>query len=233
MRWISRALDLFYPQVCMHCREIKDDEGLFCAPCNVTLEMIDPAHRCHYCFSKGLTPTSKICKECRTQPIAFHRVGSVFNYEGPPATLIKKMKYGAKPYLAEGAGAFMAAQFDKLGWPTPDFVTSVPMSLLKRTDRGYNQSDLIAQAFSKFTGIPYKPLLIRSHSGFSQAGLSTEQRKSLVANPYTLKKNATIADLKILLIDDVLTTGTTLRKCADALYEGYPSTLYALTFCRA
>lgn len=225
--------DLIFPPLCLHCDCVrKNGEKLFCVPCSQSMEMLDPASRCRYCFSND-TGKGMVCKNCRGYSPLFQKVASVFDYSGPPATLIKKLKYGSKPYLAEGAAAFMTAQFMKLGWPLPDLVTSTPMAWLKELNRGYNQSKLMAQFFAEFINVPYKDILERNSSGYSQAGLNNIQRKCMKTNPYNLKNSVDISDLRILLIDDVLTTGTTLRKCGLALEEGCPMTLYTLTFCRA
>jgi ComF family protein len=160
-------------------------------------------------------------------------VASVFAYEGPPATLVKKMKHGAKPYLAEGAAAWMAVQFFKLGWPKPDLITAPPISWLKQMDRGYNQSALIGESLSNYLECPYSDLLHRSIGGYSQAALTKEHRQKMEHNLYRLKRRVDIADKRILLVDDVMTTGATLKRCAEALYEGCPASLYALTFCKA
>ncbi len=233
IKLIRPLSDLIFPPLCLHCNCVrKEGEKLFCVTCSHSMEMIDPTKRCKYCFSNDLN-AGMICKNCKGYAVVFQRVGSVFDYSGPAATLIKKLKYGSKPYLAEGAAAFMTAQFMKLGWPLPDLVTSTPMAWLKELNRGYNQSKLIAKCFAEFINVPYKDILERNSSGYSQAGLNNVQRRSMKTNPYNLKKSVDISDQRILLIDDVLTTGTTLRKCALVLEGGCPMTIYALTFCRA
>lgn len=224
-------LDFLYPPLCIHCRGVHSENGYFCSTCIGILEMLKEERRCKHCFSAVVS--SAFCNNCKSYPIIYQRVASVFEYSGPPATLIKKMKYGSKPYFAEGAAAFMTAQFIELGWPMPDLITSIPMSWLKQVNRGYNQSELLAQALAKFIGVPYRELLSREFGGASQASLNSVQRKSMDENPFALKKSVDLSGIRVLVVDDVLTTGTTLRKCGQALEAGYPSSLYALTFCRA
>lgn len=196
------------------------------------LDMLRPEQRCTHCF-REIDFLYQTCPFCRTKESSFHKVAAAFDYCGPAETLVKKMKYGNKPYLSEGMAAFMAAQFFNLNWPIPDIITSVPISPFRNLDRGYNQSRLIAEGLSHYIGSAYQELIYRQLGGYSQAGLNPAQRKSMPSNPFYLKKGVSIPDKCILLIDDVMTTGTTLEKCADALHEGYPAAVYALTFCKA
>lgn len=162
-----------------------------------------------------------------------HRIASAFDYEGPAATLIKKLKYGRQPYLAEGAGAFLAAQFIHLEWPLPDVIIPMPMAALRKFDRGYNQSLLLAQVVGRLLNRPILDLLKRRSGDFSQAGLSRKQRQGLGENAITLKPTDKLRDKSILLIDDVMTTGSSLHRCAEALAGGHPENIYAITVCRA
>jgi predicted amidophosphoribosyltransferase len=75
--------------------------------------------------------------------------------------------------------------------------------------------------------------LIRKSGDYSQAGMDRKQRKTLTRDTLLLKKGHDLRDKRILLIDDVMTTGSTLQRCAEVLYEGCPAEVYALTFCRA
>jgi len=174
-----------------------------------------------------------VCNTCKLTSPFYQRAAAVFAYEGPPATLVLKLKQGSKPFLAKGIAAWMAVQFFKLGWPMPDLITAPPISWLKLIDRGYNQCALIGQELGKYLQRPYIDVLHRSIGGYSQALLNKDNRQNMELNPYRLKQDVDIADKRILLLDDVVTTGTTLKRCAEALYEGCPSNMYALTFCKA
>jgi ComF family protein len=142
------------------------------------------------------------------------------------------MKYGNQRYLAEGMGAFLFAQFEQLGWPIPDMIVPVPISWLRRMDRGFNQSLLLAKELANYIDCPCEDILKRRSGDFSQAALSLEQRQGLVGDSFYLSDKANIKGKTILVIDDVLTSGSTLHRCAEALMEGVPNRLYGLTFCR-
>jgi ComF family protein len=150
---------------------------------------------------------------------------------GPPATLVKRLKYGGQQYLAIGAGGFIAAQVLRLDWPIPDLIIPVPIPRLRRFDRGFNQSFLLAQEMGKILGRPAREVLVRRSGDFSQAGLSSSERKQMGTNSFALKKGADLIDKTLLIVDDVMTTGSTLNRAAEALLEGHPSAIYGITLC--
>lgn len=227
-------IDLVYPPLCLHCSAVIDGESpLFCPPCQSLLEMISHHERCPYCFSPDYSLSQRYCPQCSKRPPVLYRIAAVFDYVGPAATLVKKMKYSNQPHLAKGGGAFLAAQFLKLEWPIPDVVIPVPMALTHWIDRGYNQSELLAQQFTDIIGCPMQNALKRHSGDYSQAGLSLNQRKELNGERFCLRENLQFHDKTILLIDDVMTSGSTLRKCAEVLFASYPKAIYGLTLCRA
>lgn len=227
-------LNLAYPPLCLHCRgNLKENQSIFCDNCLALLELIDPKERCPHCFSIDYCQESRHCPACFHKKLLLTKLAAAFDYVGPAATLIKKMKYSNQPYLAEGAAAYLAAQFLELNWPMPDVIIPVPMAFTHWIDRGYNQSQLLAASLAKILGRPIQEALRRKSGDFSQAGLSRQQRLALDGKLIRLKKGQKLHDKTILLIDDVTTTGSTLNKCAEALIEDCPSAIYGLTVCRA
>lgn len=196
------------------------------------MEPISPEERCPLCFSPFFCQVQGICSECQTKNHVLHKVASVFDYEGPPATLIRQIKYGNKPYLAEGAGSFLAVQFLRLNWPMPDVIVPVPISTVRRLERGYNQSELLCQPLAKAIDRPIVSLLRRKSGEFSQAGLSRQQRLTLDSRNLFLKQEIGYEGKIILLVDDVMTTGSTLHRCAEVLLDANPRAIYGLTLCR-
>jgi ComF family protein len=127
----------------------------------------------------------------------------------------------------------MAMQFIDLGWPIPDLIVPVPISWTHWLGRGYNQSLLLAEVISSILGSPVKDIIKRQSGDYSQAGLSRSSRLKLSKGNFSLKPNADVADRVVLLIDDVMTTGSTLRRCAEQLLIQCPREIYALTLCCA
>jgi ComF family protein len=226
-------LHLVYPLHCLHCEELlAPDQPLFCQSCAFLLEMINPEERCPSCFNL-IQEEALVCLQCRKNPPLFSQMGAVFDYVGPAASLIKKLKYSNQPHLAKGAGAFLVAQFEHLKWPLPDAIIPVPLSFTHWIDRGYNQSALLAEQVANLLQVPVWQALQRRSGDYSQAGLTLAQRQTLEGKHFKLQNTYELADKTLLLIDDVMTTGSTLKRCAEVLIEACPLQLYALTFCRA
>lgn len=160
-------------------------------------------------------------------------LGAVFDHLGPAATLIQQMKYGGLSYLAKGAAAYLAVQFFALKWPLPDLIVPVPVSTLRFFERGYNQSFELAVALSVYLDRPVHDVLKRKNGGYSQAGLNRQLRVELNQSMFSLKRQARVQDKVVLLVDDVITTGSTLNCCAEVLQEQCPQAIYALAVCRA
>lgn len=158
-------------------------------------------------------------------------MSSAFEYAGPAATLVQQFKFGKKQELARDLASWMLIQFLRLEVPLPDLIVPVPQPFMRTWTRGYNQSLLLAQEISRLLDRPCADLLKKRSGDFPQTGQSRKQRESLPSDAISWKKRRSISDETILLIDDVMTTGATLRHCAAALQEGYPAALYALTFC--
>lgn len=227
----NSCFHLVFPARCIHCEvPLPPVSTVFCEGCASLLEMIDPSDRCELCFEE-LSPES-ICERCMEFPLFYAGVGSVFEYEGPPASLIKKIKYANQSFLAKGAGGFLLAQWLNLGWPKPDVIIPVPQTFIRWFERGYNQSELLAQELSKLMDVPLSQPLRRLHGDFHQANLNLSQRRQLRDGCFVIKKGSSIKDKIVLVVDDVMTSGATLKQCALTLALGDPFQLYALTLCR-
>lgn len=158
------------------------------------------------------------------------RTAAALDYVASVQTSVKKMKDGRMPYLAKMASAFMFIQFERLGWETPDLIVPVPRRLWFQ---GMNHASLLAKELARHLKKNVQPVIGRRLGDYSQARLSQEQREHLSESSFYLKRKANVEGQTILLIDDVMTTGTTLRHTAEALKDGFPKKIYALTFARA
>jgi ComF family protein len=231
---VKSFVHLLYPPLCLHCQDdLSEKSSLFCKACFACLELVNPEERCPYCFSAEYSVEQLICTTCKEKKPFFNRMAAAFDYLGPAATLVKQMKYADQPYLAQGAGAFLAVQFLRLRWPQPDYIIPIPLAFMRMFDRGYNQSRLLAEALGKIIKCPVENALKRMEGGISQAGQNHRQRIQLKSEQFSVKMGLNLADKCLLLIDDVMTTGATMRCCAEVLLEQCPSSIYALTLCCA
>ena len=145
---------LLYPSNCLHCHELlAPDSSVLCASCGSLLELLERQDRCKHCFNLK-PPDLSYCPHCAKNPSLFFRTAAAFDYLGPAASIIKKLKYGGQPHLAKGAGAFMIAQFTQLDWPIPDAIIPVPISFGHWLDRGFNQSELLANELGSALQVP-------------------------------------------------------------------------------
>jgi ComF family protein len=153
------------------------------------------------------------CMLCRNGQRGFDEAFCYGAYEGTLRKLIHLFKYSGIHRLAKPLAAMLAdavprdRQFD--------LVTAVPLHWRRRWQRGYNQAELLGKAIARRRGIPTRNVLRRGFSTRAQAGLSNAQRRENVAGAFRARRR--VAGLRILLIDDVMTTGATAGACARAL----------------
>lgn len=231
---LLRSIRCFlYPPLCLHCRQsLSPSLEIFCASCLNLLTLLDAEGRCSSCFAEGSFEVNGRCKKCRSIRNPFYRLAAAFDYEGPAKTLIQALKYGNKSFLAKGAGSWLTAQFLSLDWPIPDLIVPAPISRMRLWQRGFNQSELLANQIALALEKPVVTLLKRRSLSLRQAGLTSAQRQALKADEFHLNRTYDLRDKNILLVDDVMTTGATLMRCGEVLLEGYPSAIYGLTLCK-
>lgn len=243
-RGLSNISHFFYPGSCLHCGAlIRSQSQLFCGPCIEAFELIDPKGLCPACFKNESTPGGRWCQGCHGEESLYDAVAACFDYRGPPASAVKALKFGGMPYTSKILGAYLALQLTRLNWRWPDLIVPMPLSFGRWMERGYNQSALLAGDLGGLIGVPVRPLLGRRQGSFPQAKLSGEQRRRLDEDVFVLRRPFKLPVFNrgleinpegknILMIDDVFTTGTTLRRAASTLLALKPATLYALTVCR-
>ncbi|MFT5319143.1 MAG: competence protein ComFC [Chlamydiales bacterium] len=228
------CIHIIYPPICLCCQEYTPENlKIFCPGCNDLLTPIEASERCPFCFSLDYNTKRRICAYCAKKKRIIYKFASVFDYLGPAATLVKSLKYSNQFYLSKGSGAHMASYLLNLGWPIPDVIIPVPITLTHWLQRGFNQSRLLADSMSEILTCPVQEALKRDNLAYSQAELSLKQRLQMKENSFTLKKKQNLSDKVVLIVDDVSTTGTTLNRCAATILPECPTAIYALTLCLA
>ena len=204
--------DLYdHPYFCENClRTLPFNNGPVCAKCGRATQQAYPA-----------------CLECKADMPAFDAARSLFRYEGETVRLIKQFKNGHK-YLAAAFAHCMVPLLSD--FETPDFLVSVPMTESALRRRGYNQSELLARAFSERTGIAYEgKVLVKTRETAAQKTLTAKQRAENLRGSLRVHERAKCRGARILLIDDVLTTGATTSAAAQALLRAGAVRVYVLT----
>jgi ComF family protein len=135
---------------------------------------------------------------------------------------MKALKSGKAPRVAEGLAGYMAVQYLHQNLPLPDWIVPVPQSFHRSLHVGYNPSLILAQYLGRALDRPVVQMLKRKRQLFCQMRVEKEYRYRLSVENFEWKKREAVEGQTILLIDDVVGTGATLRACAQRLNEGFP-----------
>lgn len=207
------------PYHCYFCDGDTDKGSWVCQGCYADLPW--NTHRCHRCALPLASPFSKlVCSECLSSPPSFNRAICVFRYETPIDRAIQLLKYHQKRYFATVLADMLVTtiqnQYDPHSYP--EILIPVPIHQSKRKQRGFNQSQLIANRLGKALHIPADPqLLIKSKATTSQAGLNKAQRMRNLQGSFLMQSS--LQNKHVALIDDVMTTLATSELLSRMLYQ--------------
>lgn len=216
------GLDLFFPRHCIHCAApVETGDFLYlCAHCRASVEYIrEPCCiTCGYPFW-GQMVSSRHCPKCRDLEPVFDGGRSLFMHRGAGATLIHCLKYQNGTFFGADLQQMLYVCEPWLRRLGPIQVVPVPLHSRRERERGYNQSVWIARQLTEF--LPravLNPCLVRRRDTETQTRLGAEERRENMKNAFAIRPKAVLdADQTYLIVDDVLTTGSTLNACARAL----------------
>lgn len=200
----KELLNLLYPRraVCMGCGSMlgceRDD---LCEDCRVRL-------------AKGWVGLHPVSAKLGLDGAAF-----AYGYHGVAGGLVRRLKYSGVTILAEGMAKDLSRAVADLRIDGDVLLTAVPMPPRRRRLRGFNHAEVLARALGKYMALDYAELLMRTRNAPQQARLSREERLKNLKGGFVLRPEWTqrIQGAKVLLVDDVFTTGATAAACADAL----------------
>jgi len=152
-------------------------------------------------------------------------------YQGPIRDLIHVLKFTGIDTVGGPLGDALAARLGPL-LPPADLVTFVPLHRWRRFRRGFNQAEEIARAMARRLGLPCEALLDRHRIGRRQVGLGRRDRLTALQNCYRLRRRGGPPGRRVLLVDDVITTGATMEACARVLLEGGAGAVYGCAVAR-
>ncbi len=229
---IKKLLSLIMPNHCICCSTIINENNVLCKDCYQDLFFItNPCQVCGHPFvleeDYGL-----ICPMCLSDPPVFHSARSVFVYDETSRKIILPFKHADRTDLAGKIAELMIIAGQKL-IDDCDIIIPVPLHPKRLFKRKYNQAALLAKYISNKSHKVYMPTnLIRIKNTETLGHLNKSQRQNSVKNAFKLNYPDKIKGKKILIIDDVLTTSSTVSECAKVLYKNNARQVDVLTFAR-
>jgi ComF family protein len=219
------ALDLLFPARCIGCGA---GGSFVCEACAATLPLAMPS-RCARCWRPGV---GGVCESCRADPPPFDGLVAAYVYSGLARELVHHLKYREATALAAPMASLLTkAVAGRL--PQADLIVPVPLSGLRRRTRGYNQSEALARALGRELEllVSARALSRRRHTPPQARSAGAEERRRNVEGAFEARAGE-VASRRVLLLDDVTTTGATLRACAAALRSAGARSVWALAFAR-
>ena len=221
-RWSWEFIDLLFPPKCVGCGLL----GIrWCAACMAKVERIT-GPMCRICGKPE--PEAGLCQDCAEQRPSFRSQRSWSAYSHPARDAILRLKYGRDLALGQSLGHELVQVFRSTGWLV-DLVVPVPLGKARLRERGYNQAEQIARPLAMELQLPLRPHdLIRVLDTRPQVGLSRRERTDNIRGAF-LASAPGVSRKRVLLVDDVATTGSTLSACAAALLAAGASEVYGIT----
>jgi ComF family protein len=232
---ISTATSLIFPPVCPLCQQdMKNQEQGFCSDCLEEMIKIE-LRKCPLCgapfFDESLP---HLCGDCIRQKPPFQRARSWGLYEGVLAEALRQFKFHKKHGLAWPLAGLLSDLFDReMNGSEFDLVVPVPLHKKRLRERGFDQAALLAKSLAKIKSIRHSiHNLKRIRFTRPQYGLSVHQRDQNVHGAFALKNPGQIRDRRVLLVDDVYTTGSTAKECARVLKRAKAKAVEVIAIAR-
>ncbi len=220
------GLDWLYPPNCGGCGGAG---SRWCADCRRQIHLL-PETICRVCGQ--ILPVAGLCSSCRQHPPPYVALRSWAVFGGPLRQAMHRLKYSRDIALGEVLARPLLQLLHQQDWKI-DLVTSVPVGVARRAERGYNQATLLAFPLALAGGIPFRSqALLKVRETRSQVGLTPAQRRENVSAAFQASAEIVTAR-NVLVVDDVTTSGATIEACALALRTAGARQVFGLTLARA
>lgn len=225
----SGLLDLVYPPHCLVCRA--EGETYLCAACIEKIDIITPP----FCRKCGGPTESYHCEECRDREYHFECSRSAGIFEDVLRDAIHALKYQNHIAIVEPLAEIMAQSFNDTGLAgRADIIVPIPIHASRMIHRGFNQSEELARGFSKRVHLPMEPHILRkARKTKRQMELPFDLRISNIQGSFKVTHAERIRGKRVLLVDDVFTTGSTLDEAAKVLLAAGASVVNAYTLAKS
>lgn len=229
------ALDQLYPPVCLVCSEPTATHDTLCVRCFLELRPVTaplcPVLGLPFAVSLG---TDTLSAEAIADPPPFRRARAAVLYNDPAAALVSRFKYGDRPELARFCARLMAQAGHEF-WAEQPVLVPVPLHPWRQFQRRYNQSLELCRGLARLTGLPFDAGVVRRVKRTrQQVGLSADGRARNMSGAFAadLERVARLGGRPIVLVDDVYTTGATIKAVTKALQRAGQRDVDVLTFAR-
>lgn len=235
--WVNAGLSFLYPEVCQLCGENRagPDQGFVCEGCQGRVRWIERpfCERCGLPF-EGEVSTVFECRNCKDRELHFRFARSAVQARDPVLEAIHRYKYHRamwfEPFLA---GLLIRQAKPALASEHWDWLVPVPLHPTKQREREFNQAERLARRLSQASAIPVHTRLVRRRLPTrTQTKLSREERETNVRGAFVLRGKPKLGGQRIVLVDDVFTTGATTSACARALRQAGAEDVCVWTLAR-
>ncbi len=203
---LQKLMQFIVPSECLGCGE---SGSVLCGPCTPQL-VTTKVPSCFYC--NKLTFGGQACSTCQRK-VQLRGVHVLWRLEGAAQDLVYRLKYHNDRSVAQFVADQASFQFELSGY---DLVTAVASDGKALRRRGYNQAELLARAVARQAAVPYSTTLLRTQHT-SQTHLGRHKRFEVVQGNFVCYQPKKVAGKRVLIVDDVLTTGATMAECARLL----------------
>lgn len=221
----QNVIDWLFPPICLGCGE----EGVFiCPECLPKIQRV-PNDVCKYCGS--FTSKKGKCANCDGKTLPYEGFRAFAYYDGTIRKAIHHLKYQNDLTIGRYLAGMLSMVYEKAGWET-DLILPVPIGEQKMMERGYNQAERIAKPLSERLKIDYSDdALIRISERSSQVGLNQAERQENVRQAFVARSKP-VKGKRILVVDDVFTSGATMEAVATELKQAEAKEVYCLTIAK-
>jgi ComF family protein len=235
-KWLGLGLDLVFPPICAFCQNPIETSacGLLCDTCRA--ELVDGRQACPRCGVSGLVADAAgKCLRCKDERFSFDRVVRLGGYAGSLRSAVLRIKTAPERALATAMGDLLAvSRSAECAALEPDAVVPIPMHWSRRMWRGVNSPETIAERLGRRLGVPSAShLLVRRRRTAPQASLSPTKRVANVRGAFRVRKHPDLSGARLLLVDDIMTTGATVNEAAKMLCRGGASFVGVVVLARA
>jgi ComF family protein len=236
-RLAGPCLDLLFPPRCLGCQcDLADAAAFLCARCSTAISQ-PAALRCPHCAAKkpqySFSPDK--CALCAEHDFRYDAVATLGSYQGLLRDLVLRMKYEAEAALAlMMADRMWQALGESLAEWAPDLLVPVPMHWWRRMRRGVNSPELLAERLGARLGRPHLPRIVRRRRNtHPQAMLTPAQRIDNMHGAFRVLSRVDVRGARLLLVDDILTTGATASELARILKQAGAASVNVVVVTRA